>query len=365
MRPFRLFLCLILTVCRMAVASNPSCVTTNSSGRTNEVQTFNLLRQYWQGIPGLDILNKDRNHQPGATLWASMRTNLTSDLAFANVVSSTEARWRAKLGAAGAIELTATDFNTFAQPGNTLLTYVGSDPESTLNMVIGKADPVNAQTWTLPANLTYQLDQVDRRDFVTPASIPANLRIAGATNATKFTANNRAYIGYRQYQIGGSAVNFLGYSVDRKVGNDYETSSAASIFSQLPAKLGNNFTSTILYDDPDDDLQTIQSDTLTFDGFGTLNTPNGSFQALRYTIRTGLRTYDTSGGATPSSSNLIDTETGQQIGWVTKEGYWVVTNYDNYNPSTMSADLSTVAYSAIVATRSLSPSFSNSCNCPR
>lgn len=364
MRTFLFALLLVLTLCHIADASNPSCVTTSSSGRY-ESQTNHLFRPFWRKTPGLDLFNQGQSQQQGATLVASTRTNLANDLAVANVVSTTEARWRAKLGAAGAIQLTAADFNTFAQPGNTLLTYVGSDPESTLPMVIGQADLANAQTWSLPANLTYQLDQVDRRDFVAPTSIPATLRIAGATNATKYMAPNRAYIGYRQYQIASSVVNFLGYSVDRKVGDDYETGSTASIFSQLPAQLGTNFMSTTIYDNPDDELQTIQSDTLAFDGFGTLTTPNGSFQALRYTIRTGLRSYDTSGGATPSDDNLIDTDTGQQIGWVTKEGYWVVANYTNYNPSTKSADLSTVTYSAIVPTRSLSPSFSNSCNCSR
>ncbi|OJW71660.1 MAG: hypothetical protein BGO59_27220 [Spirosoma sp. 48-14] len=334
----------------------------DSGGNRYATGTHNPFRK---NSPGFDLLNQGQGHQEGATLVASARTNLSNDLAFANIVSGTEARWRAKLGAAGAIQLTANDFNTFAQPGNTLLTYGGSSLESTLNMVIGKADLVNAQTWTLPADLTYQLDRVSRRDFVSPTTIPANLRLNGVTNATKYIAENRANIGYRQYQIAGSAVNFLGYSVDRKVGTDFEASSAGSIMTKLPAQLGDTFTNTIVYDDPDDELQTIQSDTLAFDGFGTLTTPNGSFQALRYTVRSGTRTYDTSGGATLSDDNLIDIETDQQIGWVTKEGYWFVANYANYNASTKSAELSQIAYSAIVTTRSLSPSFSNSCNCSR
>lgn len=362
MRTFRLPLLLTLAICHVAESSTPPCNPPVDSGGNR--YSIGPNTPSWRNIPGLDLFNQGQNHLQSATLLASTRSNLANDLAFANIVSNTEDRWRTKLGAA-AIQLSATDFNNFAQPGNTLLTYGGSNPESTLNMVIGQADLVNAQTWTLPADLTYQLDQVSRRDFVAPTTIPANLRITGATNATKYIADNRANIGYRQYQISGSAVNFLGYAVDRKVGSDYESASSGSIMTQLPAQLGDNFTSTTLYDNPDDELQTIQADTVSFDGFGTLKTPTGSFQALRYTIRSGLHTYDTSGGTTPSDDNLIDTETEQKVGWVTKEGYWFVANYANYNSSKKSAELSQIAYSAIVTTRSLSPSFSNSCNCPR
>ncbi|MBN8825637.1 MULTISPECIES: hypothetical protein [unclassified Spirosoma] len=344
--PFLLTFAVVIDV----IASNPECARAGGSGRIS--QAYNLFPNW-------------RNRLEGATLLASSRTNLANDLAFANIISNTEDRWRNKLGAAAAIQLSTTDFNTFAQPGNTLLTYSGSNPESTLTMVIGQADLTNAQTWTLPADLTYQLDQVSRRDFIAPTTIPANLRISGVTNATKYVADNRANIGYRQYQISGSAVNFLGYSVDRKVGSDYESASSGSIMTQLPAQLSDNFISTTLSDNPDDELQTIQADTVTFDGFGTLKTPTGSFQALRYTIRSGLHTYDTSGGDPPSDDNLIDTETDQKVGWVTKEGYWFVANYANYNPSKKSAELSQISYSAIVTTRSLSPTFSNSCNCIR
>lgn len=297
-------------------------------------------------------------------LYAS-RTELRADLLRANLVSGAKERLLKKMGSAGAIQLTNSDFTTFAQPGNTQLTYTGSSGAVTFEMVIGQADLVNSQSWTLPADLTNQLDNVQRRDFINPTAIPVNLRLPGVTHAMKYVAGNRLYTGYRQFQIGSTAVNFLGVSVDRKVGTDFETVSPNALFSVLPLMAGSTYNSQSVYDDPDDDLREIQSDTLTFNGFGSLRTPNGTFQALRYTIKSGLRTYDLSGGGSPSNANLIDVNTSTQVGWVTKEGYWIVAEYTGYNPTTKAAMLRNVTYTAIVPTASLLPTFTNSCNCPR
>jgi hypothetical protein len=301
---------------------------------------------------------------PPLQLYAS-RATLQADLRRANLVSAAQERLLKTLGASGSIQLTNSDFTAFAQPGKTQLTYVASSESVAFEMVIGPPDLVNSQIWTLPADLTTELDVAQRRDFINPSTIPAGLQLAGVTHASKFVAPNRLFTGYRQYQISGSAVNFLGGSVDRKVGIDFSTASPNALFSVLPLQAGSAYTSQVVYDDPDDDVQEIETDTLSFDGFGSLKTPNGTVQALRYTIKSGLRTYDLSGGGPPSNSNLIDLNTTTQVGWVTKEGYWILADYADYNPTTHAATLSNVQYTTIVPTNSLSPTFTNTCNCSR
>ncbi|MEZ0542486.1 hypothetical protein [Fibrella arboris] len=303
-----------------------------------------------------------------STAWASTRTTLSADLDYANVVSRVEERLRKKLGKSGSIQLTGSDFSTFAQAGRTQLVYTSESETATFTMDIGKADALNAQTWTLPADLTNQLDNVERRDFVSPGTIPASLRLPGVTHATRFRAANRLFTSYRQYAIKPAEIEFLGYSVDRKVGQDYETDSPtdASSFAVVPLGLGASFTTRVLIDDPDDETGTIQSDTLSVDGFGTLKTPNGTFQALRYTVRSTIRVYDMSGGGTPTEDDLLDEGSILRVGWVTKEGYWILADYTDYNATTGAATLSNLNYTAIVPTASLSPTFTGTnCGCGR
>jgi hypothetical protein len=294
--------------------------------------------------------------------YASRNTSLRSDLSKANLVSAAQRRLSRLMGASGSITFTGADFANLASPGNSQLMYFSDSENVTFEMVIGSTNLTTAQTWTLPADLTNQLDVVQRRDYVNPSSIPASLRLAGVSNATKFSAANRLFVSYEQYQIGASSVNYLGYSVDRKVGLDYATPSVGAILASVPLQAGSNYISQKTLDDPADDTQVTISDTLALDGFGTLNTPTGSFQALRFTMKSGYRTYDLSGGGPP---DLLDIETVQRVGWVTKEGHWIVADYADYDPTTKAATISQVQYLTHVPTSSLSPTFTNTCNCPR
>jgi hypothetical protein len=309
---------------------------------------------FFQLMPGMAPTNA----------WASNRSSLAADLAKANLVSAAADRLRKQMGVSGAITLLGSDFAAFASPGKTQLTYQSLGENVTFNMVIGNANAVNAQTWTLPADLTNQLDDVQRRDFIPVSSIPGSLSIAGVTHANKLIAANRLFTAYQQYQLNPTEFHFLGYAVDRKIGIDYQQSSptVGSSFALVPLTLGANYTDKRVFDDPDDEIQEVNSSAITFDGFGTLNTPNGSFQALRYTMTTTLTTYDVSD---PNDPEEIDSESATQVGWVTKEGTWITANYTDYNATTKAATISNVRYTSIVNTSSLSPTFTNLCNCSR
>jgi hypothetical protein len=299
------------------------------------------------------------------TAWVSNRTTLTRDLATANLVSEAADRLRKKMRASGAITLQGSDFNTFASPGKSQLTYLSNSQSVTFDMVIGNADATNAQTWALPADLTNQLNNVSRADFIPVSRIPASLSIMGVTHASKYVAANRQYVQFRQYQLKANELQYLGYAVDRKIGNDFAQSSpdANNSFATVPLTLGASYTDVEVTDDPTDDTRYENTSVITFDGFGTINTPNGSFQALRYTMITTGKTYDVSD---PNNPEQIDTESGTQVGWVTQQGTWITATYTGYNATTKSATLSNVRYSAIVPTSSLSPNFTNpSCNCTR
>ncbi|MBO0933118.1 hypothetical protein [Fibrella aquatilis] len=299
------------------------------------------------------------------TAWVSNRTTLSRDLASANLVSEAADRLREKMSVSGAITLLGSDFNSFASPGKSQLTYLSRSTSVTFDMVIGNANAVNAQVWTLPADLTTQLDRVSRADFVAVGSIPASLSIAGVTHVSKYIAGNRQYVQFSQYQLKSNELQYLGYAVDRKIGTDFAQGSPDlnSSFATVPLTLGSTYTDIEVAEDPADDTKYENTSVITFDGFGTLNTPNGSFQALRYTMNTTGKTYDVSD---PNNPVQIDTDSGTQVGWVTKEGNWIVANYTDYNATTKAATLSNVRYSAIVPTSSLSPMFTNpSCNCPR
>jgi hypothetical protein len=296
--------------------------------------------------------------------WASTRTTLGQDLSRANLVTDASERLRKKLGATGAIQLLGSDFALFASPGKTQLNYFSDGETTDFDMIIGEANAVTAQTWNLPAGLINQLERVQRNDFIPVSSVPAGLNLTGATHVSRTVSGNRIAVGYRQYQLKPNEVQYLGYAVDRKVGLDYQTASpdVGSSFAVVPLGLGASFSNKVIVDSPDDENRGEVTHTLTFNGFGTLNTPNGSFQALRYTVTTTDEIFDLSD---PNDPVLIDTETTTQVGWVTKEGTWIVADYKDYNPTTKAAKLSGVLYSTIVPTSSLSPTFTNSCGCNR
>lgn len=299
------------------------------------------------------------------TAWVSNRNTFARDLASANLVTEAADRLRKKMGTSGAITLQGTDFNSFASPGNSQLTYMSNSASVTFDMVIGTANAVNAQTWTLPADLTNQLDNVSRADFIAVNRIPAGLSIAGVTHASKYVAGNRQFVQFKQYQLKGNELQYLGYALDRKIGNDFAQSSpdANSSFATIPLTVGASYSDIEITDDPADDNRYETISAITFDGFGTLNTPNGSFQALRYTMTTTGKTFDVSD---PNDPEQIDTESVTQVGWVTQQGTWITATYTDYNTTTKAATLSNVRYSPIVPTSSLSPTFTNpGCNCPR
>ncbi|TAE32011.1 MAG: hypothetical protein EAZ91_06035 [Cytophagales bacterium] len=312
-----------------------------------------------KSIFGLPVLGAPLN------AWASNGNTFARDLAKANLVSEAADRLRKKMGAAGAITLLGSDFSTFTSPGKSQLSYSSGSENVTFDMVIGAANAVTAQTWTLPADLTNQLDRVARADFVAVSSIPAGLGLPGVTHVSKYIAGNRQFVRFNQYQLKSNELQSLGYSVDRKIGNDFAQGSPDlnSSFATIPLALGASYTDKGVVEDPTDNIQYESSSVITFDGFGTLNTPNGSFQALRYTMTTTTNTLDVSDLNDPVE---IDTESATQVGWVTKEGTWITANYADYNPTTKAATISNVRYSAIVPTSSLSPTFTNSaCGCSR
>jgi hypothetical protein len=182
-----------------------------------------------------------------------------------------------------AISITLADFNSIAAAGNTWLLYKNS--QSSFSMNIGTANNASPQTWTLPSNLLTYFTGAGRSDFLAPASVPVALQIEGANRVMRtpyFDAEDRLMDVYDHFNINSSVINHLGTSYDLEVGADDNFNEPDYEYSDVPLDLNDSFSSTIEDEDYYSNLTlTKYVTTSTVDAFGTISTPDGTFDCLR------------------------------------------------------------------------------------
>jgi len=180
-------------------------------------------------------------------------------------------------------------------------------------MNVGSASTSQAQTWTLP---TVQYADTMMIKNIAPSSTPYASSFPSATHAQTVTlqegGNSLAYFAYTR--IASDSVFDLGSAMRQIVGPlDTTMFNYRSRFVvKLPIVLGSVLTSRDSnYYGPGD--YEVRSGTETFDAYGTITLPNGTFQCLR---SKKLEHFTISHSGTP-----LDTFTVCRFTWMTKEGH--------------------------------------------
>ncbi len=248
---------------------------------------------------------------------------------------------------ASAISISLADFNTISAVGNTWLQYQSNG--STISMNIGTANNTSPQTWTLPANLMTYFSGAGRSDFVATSAVPAPLQIAGANKVMKtyyLDNNSQPMKVYDHYNVNSAEIDHLGTSYDLSVGDDDNFNEPDYKFADVPLDLGDTYTSTIEDADYVTNLTLIRYiQTITADAYGTISTPDGTFDCLRMSIVNQKYTR-------PNESTAYTlVSTTNQVSFMTKEGA-----YFNAQVSATSgtATLSNFQYRKVVLTSLLS-----------
>lgn len=219
---------------------------------------------------------------------------------------------------ASAVSISSIDFNNITANGYSWLLFKNSN--TNLSMNIGTVNNSSPQTWTLPANLYTYSSISGRSDFINPSTIPISLQISGANKAMRtlyFDNNNRPMKVYDHYNISNSIINHLGTSYDFEVSPfknfdepDYEA-------SNVPLALNDSFTSTVEEKDYITGLALNKFvENSIVDAFGTIITPDGTFDCLRLSmVKQKYTRPDESTAYTLSS-------TTNEVSFMTREGVY-------------------------------------------
>jgi hypothetical protein len=246
-----------------------------------------------------------------------------------------------------AISVSLADFNTISAVGNTWLLYESNN--ATFSMNIGTANNASPQTWTLPANLPSYFQGAGRSDFVAPSSVPVALQVAGANKVmqTYYLDNNDQHMKvYDHYDLNNAGIDHIGTSYDLEVGTDDTFDEPNYEFADVPLDLNDNFTTTIEDKNYVTDLTLIKYiENITADAYGTITTPEGTFNCLRLSITKQKYTRPNE-----STAYTLATTTNE-ISFVTKEGAFFNAQV---SATSGTATLSDFQYRKIVLTSSLS-----------
>ena len=288
------------------------------------------------GIPRLSAENLV--HIQRMQIFSTDALNLKGNISSQNSVQQTNS----------AISLTETDISTISAVGNTWMLFIGA-PRVGFSMNIGIANGSSPQTWTLPANFRTNFTGAGRRDFVAPASIPLALRITGANKVTKSYQIDQAsgdwLLRYDHFNITSADVVHVGTSYDFEFGTDHAYDEPDFKFCDVPYDLGDTWSAT---DDHKDYISGLNLErtveTILVDAYGTISTPDGTFNCLRmsYVSQKYTRPNEASSFALQSTKNGIS--------FITKEGY-----YFNADVSATSgtANCTNFVYRKVVSTEAL------------
>ena len=249
---------------------------------------------------------------------------------------------------ASPISLSEADINAISAVGNSWMFFIAPSTK-TFSMNIGTANSSSPQTWTLPTNFRTNFNGAGRKDFITPTSIPLALRITGATKVTKSYqidgSSGNWLIRYDHFNIASTNVAHVGTSYDLEFGTDRNFDEADFKFSNTPINLGDTWSATEDFKDYISGLNLERIvESFSVDAYGTISTPDGTFNCLRMS-------YTTQKYTRPDESSIFTLQsTKNSIGFITKEGY-----YFNAEVSATSgtANCSNFIYQKVVSTAAL------------
>ena len=221
-----------------------------------------------------------------------------------------------------AITINQGDFQAISAVGNTWISFVNG--ASTISMNIGTANNVTPQRWSLPANLMTYFDGGAKTDFISTAAVPPALLLSGVNMVARtyeFDDNEEIIQVYNQYDISAGQVTHKGTSYDLSYGADDKFDEPDFEYSDVPLNVGDVFTSVWEEQDYETNL-TLEKYTTTrnVDAFGTITTPDGTFDCLRMSMTFKKETRPNE--ATPWTVQLLT----NQVGFITKEGHYFQAN---------------------------------------
>ena len=245
------------------------------------------------------------------------------------------------------ISLTKEDINTISAVGNTWLEFVAS-PTKIFSIDIGITNNSSPQTWILPANFKTNFNGAGRRDFLAPTALPLAFRLTGANKVMKSHQIDNwgnCLLRYDHFNVTSTSVIHLGSSYDMEFGIDPDYDEPDFQFSDVPYNLGDTWSVTEEFKDYLSDLNLERIvETTNIDAYGTISTPDGTFNCLRMShITQNYTRPDESSGFTWQS-------TKNGIGFITKEGYYFYTDVSATNGT---ANCSNFSYRKVVSTAAL------------
>ncbi len=217
-----------------------------------------------------------------------------------------------------AISITLDDFNNISAVGNSWLFY--QTKEESFSMDIGTANNASPQTWALPSNFLTHFQGAGKSDFIAPSSVPVALQIAGANKVMKtayYDSNERLMDVFDHYALNASNIDHIGTSYDMEIGSDDVFNEPDYELTDVPLDLNDTYTTINESEDYLTNLTLVKYEsTVNVDAYGTISTPNGTFECLRMSIVVQRFTRP------DESSAYTLVETTNEISFLTKEGYY-------------------------------------------
>lgn len=247
------------------------------------------------------------------------------------------------------ISIEYSDFEVLSSPGKSWLTYMDVDASFTMN--IGNANNTIPQNWTLPSDLLNYYEGAYQDDFVSPASLPNSLQIAGANIAIKgyYVDEDDFPIDiYSHYLLNSSTVKRIGTTYDYAFETDDIFDEPDFEFAKVPLNLNDSFRSVIETTDTKTNQKLNKTvENITVDAFGSITTPLGASQCLR------LKFVDSTFSRTSESQPYTFSNTFTSIGFATKGGEYF---YANTSSTSGVAMLTRPVYKLVVNTSLLTQS---------
>jgi Secretion system C-terminal sorting domain len=215
------------------------------------------------------------------------------------------------------ITITTSDLSNFFGPGTSWFAYQNEDSIETMD--VGSASS-SAQTWTLPS-VTFIIGDSSRADNVSPSATPYAAKFPQASYAQQQIGVQPPYaLEYYQY-IGISNDSLYVYGAAEHYtasigGQTIDTTifvMSQELIAHFPIHLGDTVSVTVDTTNFGGSYIDVITTVDIFDAYGTLNLPNGSFQALREN-ETQLNQYYYHGTLSSQYSE-------PSFKWITKEGH--------------------------------------------
>ena len=242
------------------------------------------------------------------------------------------------------ITLTTSDLPNFFGVGKSWLSYSASNIKVTMD--VGTSSNVTPQTWTSPVVV---FTDSSRLDNVLPSSTPYSANFPGAAYAQSSTTTQTGLtIQYFQFfGLSNDSLYNIGlaeHAYGSIKGQPIDTSIINYITKfdvHLPVQLGGSTPHSPDTTDIGGGFIQVVTSTETYDAFGTLNLPNGSFQALRSKKVETTSVY--------SGSTLTNSYSSYSFSWITREGDQLQVSADT-GASSGTVTLTDVSVSLVGAT---------------